>query len=311
MKTADGKDDEGKTPEELEAEQVAADEAEAQRLADEEAERVAEEERKKAEAEDIDPETGEPRVKEPEETELVVTIGDTPASEDEIAKAPEWVRELRKNHREATRENRELKEKLKAVEGAPVKATELGPKPTLEGCDFDAAKFEKDLEAWHANKLTADEATRKKQNEEREQQAAWQTKLDSYGAAKAKLKVKDFEDAEVVAQETLSTVQQGVILQGAENPALLIYALGKNPKKAKELAAIKDPVKFAFAVAKLETQVKATPRKAPPPEDKVKGSAPAGKIDSQLERLRAEAERTGDHSKVMAYKREQRQKKAA
>jgi hypothetical protein len=65
------------------------------------------------------------------------------------------------------------------------------------------------------------------------QQKAWQAKLDGYGKAKAELRVKDFEDAEAVAQELFNVTQQGVMLQGADNPALVVYALGKNPKKAR------------------------------------------------------------------------------
>ena len=89
----------------------------------------------------------------------------------------------------------------------------------------------------------------------------------------------------------------------------MIYALGKNPTKAKELSAINDPVKFAFAVAKLETQLKVTNRKAaPPPESTVRGTGRvSGAVDSTLERLRADAEKTGDYSKVMQYKRQKRQ----
>ena len=245
-----------------------------------------------------------------EESEVVVTIGDeqTPETDAELEKAPAWVKELRKNHRELQRENRELRQKVEAVSGAGVKdADDPGPKPTLEGCDFDAEKFEKELESWHAKKLAADEKKREKQKEEDAAKAAWQAKLDAYGQAKSKLKVKDADEVEAAVQETLSTTQQGVLLQGADNPALLVYALGKNPKKLKEMAAIKDPVKFAFAVAKLETQLKVTPRKAPPPEKKVTGSAPvSGAVDSTLERLRAEAERTGDYTKVTAYKRDKR-----
>ena len=82
----------------------------------------------------------------------------------------------------------------------------------------------------------------------------------------------------------------------------------KNPAKAKELSSITDPVKFAFAVAKLEAQLKVTPRKAPPPPERaVRGTAPvSGTVDSTLERLREEAARTGDMSKVMAYRRQQK-----
>jgi hypothetical protein len=88
----------------------------------------------------------------------------------------------------------------------------------------------------------------------------------------------------------------------------VIYALGKNPKKAKELAQIDDPVKFAFAVAKLESQLKISNRKAATrPEKQVSATAPIkGAVDSTLERLREEAARTGNMDKVMAYKRAQK-----
>jgi hypothetical protein len=64
-------------------------------------------------------------------------------------------------------------------------------------------------------------------------------------------------------------------------------------------------VKFAFAVAKLETQLKVTNRRASttPERTITSGGRVSGSIDSQLERLRAEALKTGDLSKVMAYKR--------
>jgi hypothetical protein len=289
------------------AEEIAAEEAEAKRLQDEadEAARLA------AEAE-IDLETGEPKkpAAPAEDDDVVVTIGEeTPPPEDEEQKAPEWVRELRKNHRELVRENRELKEKLNTGSAAETKPAALGAKPKLDDFDYDTEKFEQELAKWYDRKRAHDAAAAEADAAQKEQQKAWQAKLDAYGTAKAELKVKDMEDAEATATEVLSVTQQGVILQGAENPALVVYALGKNPKKAKELSAINDPVKFAFAVAKLETQLKVTNRKAaPPPEKTVSGSAPkSGSVDSTLERLRAEADKTGDYTKVTAYKRQKRQ----
>lgn len=247
-----------------------------------------------------------------ESDDVVVTIGEeSPSSEEEeAAKAPEWVRELRKNHRELQRKNRELEEQLKAKSGAETKpVTDPGKKPSLEACDYDADKYEQELAAWYERKRQADEQAAKAEAEVKAQNEAWQSKLTAYGKAKTELKVKDFEDAEMVAQEALDVTQQGIIIQGAENPALLIYALGKNPKKAKELASIKDPVKYAFAVAKLETQLKVTQRKAPPPEKTVQSGTGrvSGTVDSTLERLRADAEKSGDYSKVIAYKRQKRQ----
>ena len=246
------------------------------------------------------------------ESDVVVTIGEEPPpQEEEQAHAPEWVRELRKNYRELQREKRELEEKLKGTTTAETKPAALGQKPKLEEHDYDTDKYEAALANWYEQKRKVDEQAAKAEAEAKAANDAWQAKLASYGKAKTELKVKDFDDAEHVAQETFSQTQQGIILQGAENPALLIYALGKNPKKAKELASITDPVKYAFAVAKLETQLKVSQRKAPPPEDTiVRGTgSSSGAVDSTLERLRADAAKTGDYTKVTQYKMQKRNAK--
>jgi len=244
---------------------------------------------------------------------VVVSIGEeAPPAEDEHANAPEWVRELRKANREDKRRIRELEEKLNAANRTETKPVQLGKKPTLEEHDYDAEKFEAALENWYQQKRVVDEQNAKAEADAKAAQDAWQAKLNSYSEAKTKLKVKDFEDAEDVAKELLSVTQQGIILQGAENPALVIYALGKNPAKVKELAAINDPVKYAFAVAKLETQLKVTQRKAPPPERTVSGTGRvAGTVDSTLERLREEAAKTGDFTKVVQYRNQQKRKQQA
>lgn len=245
------------------------------------------------------------------EGEVVVTIGEESPPTEEENHAPEWVRELRKNYRELQREKRELEAKLSSTTTAESKPAALGPKPKLDDFDYDTEKFEQALASWYDRKREADQAAAKAQAEQEAQQKAWQAKLDAYGKAKAELKVKDFDDAEATVQESMNVTQQGIVLQGAENPALVIYALGKNPKKAKELATITDPVKFAFAVAKLETQLKVTNRKAaPPPEKTVRGTGPvSGSVDSTLERLRADAEKSGDYTKVLQYKRQKRDAK--
>lgn len=252
-------------------------------------------------------ETGEAAV---EEDEDVITIGDAPAPEDESRSAPEWVKELRKSHRELQRENRELKERVKGADVA-VKAPEVAKKPTLEDVEYDPERFEVAITEWYESKRKADEYKQELEAAQNKQQLEWQAKLNSYGEAKAKLKVKDFEDAEDSIKEAMNVTQQGVILQGAKNPALVIYALGKNPTKAKELASISDPIKFAFAIADLERDLKVTNRKAaPPPEKVVSGTGKiSGGSDSVLERLRAEADKTGDLTKVIAYKRQKQLQK--
>jgi hypothetical protein len=242
-----------------------------------------------------------------EEEEVVVSIGEEAPPPEEHTQAPEWVRELRKTNRELQRQNRELQGKLQAAP-PETKPVVIGNKPKLEDHDYDADKYEEALTSWFDRKRQADESNARQEAEVVNQQKAWQSRLDGYGKAKAELRVKDFEDAEEAFQQVSSITQQGVVLQGADNPALVIYALGKNPKKAKELCDIKDPVKFAFAVAKLEKELKVTNRKqAPAPERVVTGTGrSSGAVDSTLERLREEAARTGNMSKVVAYKRQKK-----
>ena len=239
--------------------------------------------------------------------EVVVSIGEEAPPPEEHTPAPEWVKELRKTNRELQRQNRELQGRLQAAP-PETKPVVIGNKPKLEDHDYDADKYEEALTNWFDRKRQADEVNAKQEAEVMNQQKAWQAKLDGYGKAKAELRVKDFEDAEEVAQQVFSITQQGVLLQGADNPALVVYALGKNPAKAKELAEIKDPVKFAFAVAKLEKDLKVTNRRqAPAPERIISGTGrSSGAVDSTLERLRADAERTGNMTKVIQYKAQKR-----
>ena len=245
-------------------------------------------------------------------SEVTVSIGEEPDPQaEEERKAPQWVRDLRKQTREKDRRIKELEAKLSAP-ATETKPVQVGPKPRIEDFDYDANKFEAALTSWYETKRRADEEERQRQAEAKAQEDAWKATLGSYEKAKTELKVSDFQEAELEAQHDLSVVQQGIVVQGAKNPALVIYAIGKNPAKRKELAAITDPVRFAFAVANLEAQLKVTPRKSKPePERVLSGSSRAisGTVDSQLERLREEAARTGDMSKVMAYKRQKQNPK--
>ena len=242
---------------------------------------------------------------ESDEDEVVISIGEESPPQEEEVRAPAWVRELRKSNREKERKIRELEAKLNTT-ATETKPVALSAKPTLESCDYDSDEYEQKLADWYEQKREYDAAEASVAAQRDAEAKAWQDKLDSYAKAKASLKVRDYDEAEATALDTFDVTQQGIVLQGSDNPALLIYAIGKNAKRAKELASINDPVKFAFAVAKLETQLKVTNRKAATaPERTINsgGGRLSGAIDSTLERLRAEALKTGDLSKVMAYKR--------
>lgn len=246
-----------------------------------------------------------------EEGEVVITIGDEAAPvEEETAAAPEWVKDLRKSHREAQRTIRELQDMLKSSAGSETEAVQLGKKPSLESCEYDADKYETELASWYDRKRLADEQEAKANAAVEEANKAWQSKLDNYNQAKASLKVRDFAEAEDVVREALSPLQQSAIVKLSKRPELVIYALGSRPEKAKEIAAIKDPAEYIYALAQLEKDLKVSNGRTPPPPPErtpARGNASiSSTVDSTLERLRAEAEKTGDLSKVMEYKRNKR-----
>lgn len=248
-----------------------------------------------------------PIVAEEQQEQIVVSIGDEPAPEaEENEPAPVWVKKVRQRNRELEKELREARKKLETVT-AP-KEPEVGVKPTLEKFDYDTEKYEEALTSWYDRKKQADERAARAREEAERAEKSWAEKLEAYQEAKAAFKADDFDEVEAAALEVLDQTQQGIIVHGANDPTLLIYALGKNDAKAKEIGAIKDPVKFAFAIAKLEAQLKVSTKKpATQPESKIIGnSRPSGTVDSTLERLREEAAKSGDYSRVLEYKRRKR-----
>jgi hypothetical protein len=261
-------------------------------------------------AQEVEEETTDetPAEDESADDEDIVTIGDPPEETDEeqqTEEAPQWVKELRKSHKKIKAENRELKQQLDKFKP---KAVDPGPKPTLESCDYDSDQYESKLSSWYESKRQADEQQRKIQDHQQRQEQEYRQRLENYQEKKRSLKVRNYDDAESTVEEMFDIQQQKIIIDAANNPALVVYALGNNPKRAAEVAAIKNPVRFAYELARLESELKINKRKPKTaPEKTIKGTGSiSGTVDSNLDRLRAEAERTGDYSKVMKYKRQKR-----
>lgn len=258
--------------------------------------------------------------------EYVVTFGDElpPDEPDDEAgfegqPAPQWlkeervkIREIKKQEKEKDRRIRELEQQLN--QGQQQKEVELGEKPTLESSGYDSDEYEKNLAEWFEKKRSYDELERKKQAEQEQAAKTWQDKITAYETKKAaiKAKVRDFDDVEKEARDVLSVQQQGILIHAAKNPELIMYHLGRNLEKAKKLAEINDPIQFAFAAAEIDSQMKVQTRKPQTnPERKPSGSASiSGAVDSKLEALEKEADRTGNRSKVIAYKKSLKNKES-
>lgn len=282
-------------------------------------------------------ETGEPEAPKPEgeegeekpddaeeDDDLVITLEGQGLAEDEDElpagadkKASAAFAKMRADKKRLERENRELKARqeesaARAQQAQPIEP--LGEEPTLESCDFDAETYAGKLKTYLGKKAEHDARKAEAESQQRKQQEQWQQRLDAYKQEAAKLKREDFEDAESSVKSTFNTVQQSLLLKHPK-AAALVYVLGKNPARAKQLAAISDPVDFAYAAADLAGQVKVERKSPPPPTDTpVRGRTNGAAIASQtIDGLREQARRTGDYSAYLKAKRaaETRREKAA
>jgi hypothetical protein len=251
---------------------------------------------------------------EPADDDLVITLeGQDLAAEDgdELPaniepKASAAFAKMRADKKRLERENRELKAKQEQAAERPQPAIiePLGDEPTLESCDFDAEVYAPKLKAYLARKTEHEARAAQQQEAQRKEQEAWTARLTSYRQEAAKLKRPDFEEAEAAVQTSFSTVQQGLLLKHPK-AAALVYVLGKNPGRAKTLAAISDPVDFAYAAADLAGQVKVERKSPPPPTDTpIRGRTSGASLASQtIESLKEQGRRTGDYSAYFNAKR--------
>ena len=270
-----------------------------------------------SEIDQIHPESEDEADPESKEDEgLVITFeGDAPDPiEEEAKEAPSWVKELRKKHRESERERQKLEKELAQAKAKLEPALEpLPDRPKFEDFAYDEDKYEAALSEWHSNKLKHESKQQQERQKAEAVQQQFEERRQAYHTRKSEIaqKAPDMAEAEELVTAMFDETKQGILLTAADDPAQLIYALGKNPKKLQDLASIDDPIRFTAEAAKLEARMKVTKRTpTATPERKVQGSASATSSENHLERLRKEAEQSGDYSKVIAYKRERRQSSA-
>ncbi len=257
-----------------------------------------------------DSKSGEGATGEGDAEETVVMIGDEelPAA----VAAPSWVRDLRQKFRDQSRELAQLRagsapEPIGSLPPAP------GAKPKIDDFEYDAEKFAAALDKWHEASRKRAEAEGKARDNQAQEQRTWEQTVAAYQGAGKALSFADFDDCEAAATSALSTTQQAIIVQGAdsaEKAALIMYALGRNMKLLEGLAKVADPVKFAFAVADIQRKLVMTKRKpgtrpeSTLPSSSASAAAALSGEDKKLDSLREEAARTGDMTKLIAYRRQ-------
>lgn len=183
-------------------------------------------------------------------------------------------------------------------------AVDPGPEPTLEGCEYDEDKYRAAIREY--DKAVAD-AEKPRVDSQAAAAHKYETERARYTDGKAKLGVPDIDDAEETVKAALSPEQQSVLVLASDDPAKMVYALGKNPAKLAEIASEADFFRFAAKVAKLEGQLKMVKRRtAPNPDTPERGSARMSPqtTDKKLKKLEEDAERTGDRTELVRYRKQ-------
>jgi hypothetical protein len=238
-----------------------------------------------------------------EEEEIEVSLGE---ESDETESG--LITDLRQRHRKLKQKYRKTQYELDQLKTPQTEIVdEPGPKPTLEACDYDSDEYDKKISAWFDKKHRAEAAQKEAAARAEKEKVESQRVYRNYEERKNSLKVKDFSESEDAVTDALSITQQNIILCAAKKPELIVYALGKSPAKMEELSKLND-IQFAMELARLEDNLKVGKRKPKTkPEKTVNGTGTlSGTTDRTLERLREEAAKTGDMSKVMQYRRKKR-----
>ena len=220
---------------------------------------------------------------------------------DEAAPASEGdssvIRELRKANREQQKRIAELERAKPSQE-----LKHPGPEPELgDEHGWDEDRWKEDWKRWNSEvqAFEKQQAEAKKRKEAEAKQ--WEGRVAAFEADKAKLGVSDFDDAEAEVQAVLPPTHLAVLLR-TKKPAALVYALARSPARLKELSEL-EPLEAAMALGKLEDKLKMGTRKAPQPDRPVRGNAAPANAGKELARLEKEAERTGNRTELIRYRR--------
>jgi hypothetical protein len=262
-----------------------------------------------------------PEAKETTKSSDVLTVDLSSDDDDELPSAPDKATaafaKLRFKEKEARQKLREVEARAAqmAAELAARSETESadadpGPMPSLKDSDWDEAEHAKALLQWGEKKRSHDStlvARRKAAEAEAKEWEATQAAYHDKRKAYLESHPDRLEEGENFVKASFSPVQRAAMVDVLKDAPLMCIALAKNPDRAKSLANIQSMPRFVAELARMEAgMVKKTP--ATQPEKKVSSGAPVADNDKTLARLEAEADKSGNRSKIVAYKREQRLK---
>lgn len=217
-------------------------------------------------------------------------------------KAPQWIKDTRKENRELKRQLRQLQQR----ESQQFEQQVLREKPTLDDHDYDSDAFEQDYAQWLTEKQQVDAQVHAERQKYQQYHERYKADVDAI-----KAKAPDYDEIELSVVDVLSEQKQGLLQMLVDNPAKVVYALGKNSPAQLERLSKLDDIQFAKQIVLMEQQMSSKTKsrnqnKPKPKTHELEGAA--GGADTRLAKLEAEADRTGDRSKVAAYKKQMKSK---
>lgn len=231
-----------------------------------------------------------------EEEETVISFGDDAPPTDDSPNDSALIKKLRQEIRERDKRLAEV------AKPAPPKI-EVGERPTLEACEWDEDRLADELLEWTDRKRQAE--TQQSEAEKAQQEAAERSAKVMAAYAERRAEVTDIDEAEASVAADFGDEFSKALAYASEDPAF-IKALHLFPGKRAKLAKLRnDPLKAIFEAGKLAAGVKVTKRrKAPDPDQVERGSGGAPKsTDKVIEKLEKEADRTGDRTKLIEYRK--------
>lgn len=239
---------------------------------------------------------------ESEVDEVEVVLSGEPAPEEQMPVKAFHARKARYERKIGGLEE-SSKQKDQTIAELQAKLSELTP-PDPEDSGYDDQKHAAAMARHEAEKaaLIAEETQRLQQGMTASQaqtaqaQKAQDDALNAHYDRVTTLKVPDYVEAEDAATEILGTGLVASIMSDVDKSELVLYHLGKNPEKARELQLLgqTNPTKLTLALGALSERLQAKPKtkQPPPPPDEVEGASPAGGVgywqkqyDKELERL--------------------------
>lgn len=132
---------------------------------------------------------------------------------------------------------------------------------------------------------------------------------------KMNVNMEDYLSAEDKAIEYLGAEVASVIIKDFDNAPHILGYLGTNQAEAEKLRNLikSNPVRGLSAITRLESELKVKPKSKtiPNPDEELEGGTTSGDMSAderKLEKLRKEADISGNMNKVLAFKKEMREK---